>query len=559
MARNTVDESKAMLRMCDLTSEPKRMLPPIKDYEKQQLVSLERAVQPLLSIVADIEEMVWTVKKNCQHPQDDLSSDESASIMLYTLEWTPHESSFYFILNNTLRSQNRNDLLPWFLYLRLFMFALSKLPSTKHRIIYRGIEMDASNEFPKGKTFIWWAFSSSTSSLEVLQQFLGKIGHRTIFNIECDSAKDISKHTFYQKENEILMYPARQFEVVSLFDSGNQMKIIHIKETQPLFPLIHIPATYLTNTDQSIQMHRSLSHISPSQHLRTSPNQIEEDDPFLSHIRIAQSFLASIDQIKPTCTSLPLTSPSQQFPSSTDQIKKVEPSFSRVHIPQASSTNTYQNEQLQQFIEQCEQQSEVNLEKQNLTDEDMEIVVKEAIINKQCKKLELGCNKITSVGASIIAKALNRNATLDILYLNKNHLSDKGIYTLATTLSLNNSKLSFLGLQDTGITDEGVKYIAEMLKTNTAIDRLLLSWNGISDQGVKILVDALTNHNTTLQTLRLSNNKLISDSSAEFLVEMLKQNKTLRCLDICNCKLSEKGKEQLRQITRSKQKFDLRV
>jgi hypothetical protein len=73
--------------------------------------------------------------------------------------------------------------------------------------------MDISNEFPKGRKFIWWAFSSSTSSIKVLEQFLGKTGYRTIFNIECDSAKDISKHSFYQNENEMLLYPARQFEV----------------------------------------------------------------------------------------------------------------------------------------------------------------------------------------------------------------------------------------------------------------------------------------------------------------------------------------------------------
>ncbi|CAF4087112.1 unnamed protein product [Rotaria sordida] len=130
--------------------------------------------------------MVWTVKQNCQHPHDHLSSDKSASIMLYTLEWTSQESSFYFILNKTLRSQDRKELLPWFLYLRLFIFALSKLPSMKHRIIYRGIKMNLSDEYQKDKIFVWWAFSSSTSSMEVLERFLGQNGSRTIFNIECD-------------------------------------------------------------------------------------------------------------------------------------------------------------------------------------------------------------------------------------------------------------------------------------------------------------------------------------------------------------------------------------
>jgi hypothetical protein len=261
MAEKFVDESKVMLRMCDFTSEPKRMLPPIKGYEKEPIVSLEQAVQPLLPFIPDIEQMVWTVTQNCQHPHDHLSSDESASIMLYTLEWMPREHSLYFILNGTLRSQNRNELLPWFLYLRLFMVALSKLPSTKHRMIYRGIKIDVSDEFPEGKTFIWWAFSSCSSSIKVLQQFLGQTGPRTMFNIECDSAKDISQHSFYQSENEVLMYPARQFQVASSFNSGNQLKIIQIKEVQPPFPLIHIPQTSGQNTHQIKEIETSVSHL----------------------------------------------------------------------------------------------------------------------------------------------------------------------------------------------------------------------------------------------------------------------------------------------------------
>jgi hypothetical protein len=254
MAAKTVDESKMMLRMCDFASEPKRMLPPIKGYEKEPLVTLEQAVKPLHTLVPDVEEMVWRVKQNCQHPPDHLSSDESASIMLYTLEWMPRESSFYFILNKVLRSQNRAELLPWFLFLRLFIFALSKLPSAKHRTVYRGVKMDVGDEFPEGKTFIWWAFSSCSSSIKVLEQFLGQTGHRTIFNIECDSAKDISEHSFYQSENEVLMYPARQFQVFSSFNSGNQLRIIQLKEIQPPFPLIHIPSISSGNADRSEEM-----------------------------------------------------------------------------------------------------------------------------------------------------------------------------------------------------------------------------------------------------------------------------------------------------------------
>jgi hypothetical protein len=49
-----------------------------------------------------------------------------------------------------------------------------------------------SKEFVKDKTLIWWSFSSCTSTIDVIKHFLGDKGHRTIINIECDSAKDIS-------------------------------------------------------------------------------------------------------------------------------------------------------------------------------------------------------------------------------------------------------------------------------------------------------------------------------------------------------------------------------
>jgi hypothetical protein len=281
MAAKFVDESKSMVRMCDLTSEPKRMLPPIKGYEKQPLVSIDQAIKPLIPIVSDVEEMVWTVKQNCQHPQDDLSSDESASIMLYTLEWMPREQSFYFILNQALRSQNRQELLPWFLFLRLFIFALAKLPSTAHRMLYRGIKMDLTEEFPEGKTFVWWAFTSCTFSMKVLEQFLGQSGHRTIFNIECDSAKDICQHSFYQSEKEVLMYPARQFQVMSTFNSGNQLKIIHLKEIHPPFPLIYIPPSII-NPIKEIQPSFSQMQISQTPSTPTATASVAQKSSKIS-------------------------------------------------------------------------------------------------------------------------------------------------------------------------------------------------------------------------------------------------------------------------------------
>ena len=69
-------------RISDFAAEPGKMLMPIKGYEKQPLVSLEEAVEPIVPFVPESQtngiccqrEMYKTI------PADGLSVDESASI-----------------------------------------------------------------------------------------------------------------------------------------------------------------------------------------------------------------------------------------------------------------------------------------------------------------------------------------------------------------------------------------------------------------------------------------------------------------------------------------------
>ncbi|CAF1618581.1 unnamed protein product [Rotaria sp. Silwood1] len=212
---------------------------PIVRFDIVPNVSIETAVEPLVSLVPNIKEMISKAKQKCDRPKDGLTIDESTSIMLYSLEWEPRENSFYIILNNTLRAEDEEKLKPWHLYLKLFVTALEKLPSIS-KTIYRGVKMNLSTQYPIGKTFVWWGFSSCTSSIEVLQseQFLGKTGSRTLFNIDCDSGKDIQQHSFFPTEDEILLVAARKFKVVSCLDSGNDLHIIQLKEIESDYPLL---------------------------------------------------------------------------------------------------------------------------------------------------------------------------------------------------------------------------------------------------------------------------------------------------------------------------------
>jgi hypothetical protein len=233
------DMTQRILRLSDIAQEPLEMLMPISGYENMPLVSLEIVVEPLVSFLPAVQTYAYVAKERCQRPPaDGMTIDESVSIMLYMMGWTPLDKCLYVALNAALRSVDRNKLKPWFLYLKLLFTAFSRLPS-KHHFVYRGVKLDLSAEYKMDKTIVWWGFSSCTTSVNVLQSdlFLGKTGMRTMFTIECYSGKDIQKHSYYPSEDDILLPAATQFKVMGCLDVGNGLHTIQLKETQSPFPL----------------------------------------------------------------------------------------------------------------------------------------------------------------------------------------------------------------------------------------------------------------------------------------------------------------------------------
>ena len=227
-------------RTSDIVNEPIRMLMPIAGHEKMPLVSLEESVISLVDTLPRIQYYVSIAKKLCEpKPADGLTQDQSASIILYTMEWEPYTECLYVVLNSALRAENRGKLKPWFSYLKLILTALSRLPSSQ-RTVYRGVKKDLSEEYSIDKIFVWWGFSSSTLSVGVLnnEQFLGKAGERTLFTIKCFSGKDISQHSYFQKESEILLLPARQFQVTSRLQLSYRLHMIQLEEIKSDIPLL---------------------------------------------------------------------------------------------------------------------------------------------------------------------------------------------------------------------------------------------------------------------------------------------------------------------------------
>ncbi|CAF3446162.1 unnamed protein product [Rotaria socialis] len=187
-----------------------------------------------------------------------------------------------------------------------------------------------------------------------------------------------------------------------------------------------------------------------------------------------------------------------------------------------------QNVQIQETIGHCKVHSRIDLRKQPITDSDAEIIIKEAIIKKQCSMLWLVSNHITSQGISNLAAALRNCTALEGLSLCDNAVNDADVFHITSALSDHNTKLRRLALTSNNITDEGVQHLAELLKVNCSLTELWLGSNKITDRGVQMLTDTLVHYNKTLCVLSLSWNKLVTDASVDFFIDLFENNQTLR-------------------------------
>ncbi|CAF1482365.1 unnamed protein product [Didymodactylos carnosus] len=123
------------------------MLSPISDDANSALLPLETAVEPLHHLVPNLNRYVYIAKRNAKNNLDGLTSDEAASIHLYTMEWDESNKSLYSQLNRALRAVDRETLIPY--YLKLFLTALHKLPSIR-ATVWRGVKTNISSSYRSG-------------------------------------------------------------------------------------------------------------------------------------------------------------------------------------------------------------------------------------------------------------------------------------------------------------------------------------------------------------------------------------------------------------------------
>ena len=276
-------------RFTDAAEEPTKTLAPIRGYEAKPLVPLEQATAEVDPPIPDVTAMVWAAKRNSRDPPDGLTPDESASIHLYTMERGDADHNIYSLLNRKLRSAKRNELRPWFSYLKLLLTALYKLPSLR-TTIWRGVRGDIAELYQDD--FIWWGFSSCTQTMKVADKFLERTGVRTLFMIDCVNGKAIRGHSYFQAEEEILLMPGTFLRVIDKCNPAADLHIIRLREETPPYELLASP---LASTPTSSRDTLSLNRLTISQDKKPSTQTAASTSEWFHMVALVCVMRESID------------------------------------------------------------------------------------------------------------------------------------------------------------------------------------------------------------------------------------------------------------------------
>ncbi|CAF1449322.1 unnamed protein product [Rotaria sordida] len=215
-----------MNRFGDIEVSFKR-LPPVYGYRSAELVSIEKALEPIEPQIDELPYYIKIAKRNCHFPSEHgLSRDQSAAVYIYTMEWG--DTTLYRVLNKALRSENRQALKIWFPYLKLFDTALDKLPTVKEAV-WRGVPLDIGKNFTRNQIVTWWSISSCSSSVKIIENFIGNGKNATLFLIEAVNGKKISGYTEHEYEDEVILRMGTEFRVkANTLNHPNGSHVVHL-------------------------------------------------------------------------------------------------------------------------------------------------------------------------------------------------------------------------------------------------------------------------------------------------------------------------------------------
>ena len=154
------------------------------------VLPLALALEPVQDAIATFaQQLKLALKqgKKLQKKHPAMTVDMCSAIVFYTMEAEPREGSLYYHLNGALRAKDRAAVRPWRDYIWLLLHALRKLPASDKTVAFRGCQRASSAlgfDLTPGSDFQWAAFSSTATTIDVMKDFLGTTGPRTLFFLQ---------------------------------------------------------------------------------------------------------------------------------------------------------------------------------------------------------------------------------------------------------------------------------------------------------------------------------------------------------------------------------------
>eukprot|EP01103_Thecamoeba_quadrilineata_P016006 TRINITY_DN5227_c0_g1_i1.p1 TRINITY_DN5227_c0_g1~~TRINITY_DN5227_c0_g1_i1.p1 ORF type:complete len:599 (+),score=47.59 TRINITY_DN5227_c0_g1_i1:28-1824(+) len=399
--------------------------------------------------------------KDGRYPHE-LSYDELAAIHFYTLEWD-EGGNLYYMLNQACRSRNRKGLTQYRCYLKLLLSGLAKLPPVEGQTVWRGMRGELPAYYLKnheaGKEIWWWGVSSCSTDKQTAMEFFieetKSAKHRHLFEIRINShavsLEELSAHPY---ENEIVLLPARRFQILSIEENSDFTHII----------LEEIP-----------HAKNMLLGVSPTLEI---PIEVNSKQEIVECINRKQKCVFSNKMLNEACLDL-------SFENVIDP--SVRPSLARI-VSYALSKHT--------------SLTELQLKSNQLNDEGVGSICEAIHHLSFLKALNLRNNKMGPKGASSLSRLLPKLTNLTSLNIGVNKIKDEGILSICDIL-YKLSSLEVLDLSQTEMGPKGAASLSYLLPQLSNLTSLNIGDNTLRDEGVVSICGSLHHISSILKFLNL--------------------------------------------------------
>ncbi|XP_075048181.1 NACHT, LRR and PYD domains-containing protein 3-like isoform X2 [Mixophyes fleayi] len=184
-------------------------------------------------------------------------------------------------------------------------------------------------------------------------------------------------------------------------------------------------------------------------------------------------------------------------------------------------------------LKSCRQTEALDLQNCHIWREGWESLVP---ILHTIKKIRLSSNKLTDISCSHLAPVIKKNKSMRKLDLSGNNLGGLHFYDLVTALSSPKCQIEKLLLGNTCLTESSCSQLASVLH-NTRLRKLDLCYNNLAGPHLSDLATALSRPTCRIEKLLLTYTHL-TDSSCSQLASAIKNNQSLRKLDLSNNNLA---------------------